>query len=140
MTYNGGTDWWALGTGFPLVSVWQLDLDPAHRVLAAGTHGRGAFDIIEPSVTAPALVLSKVDAGKPVGPGSNVDYTITLKNIGNADATGVDDHRSGARQHELRLGRGRRDVLREDRHVVRPFCSGRKQRRRSTSRSASRAP
>ena len=25
----------------------------------------------------------------PVGPGSTIDYTITLKNIGNADATGV---------------------------------------------------
>ena len=89
VTYNGGTDWWALGTGFPIIAVWQLDLDPAHRVLAAGTHGRGAFDIVEPTVTAPALVLSKVDAGKPVGPASHVDYTITLQNIGNADATGV---------------------------------------------------
>jgi uncharacterized repeat protein (TIGR01451 family) len=89
VTYNGGTDWWALGTGFPLVSVWQLDLDPGHRVLAAGTPGRGAFDMIEPTIAAPALVLSKVDAGRPVGPASNLDYTITLKNIGNADATGV---------------------------------------------------
>ena len=37
----------------------------------------------------PSLVLSKVDAGVPVGPGSNIDYTLTLRNIGNADATGV---------------------------------------------------
>jgi hypothetical protein len=47
VTYNGGTDWFALGTGFPLVAVWQLDIDWAHRVLAAGTHGRGAFDLID---------------------------------------------------------------------------------------------
>jgi len=88
VSYNGGTDWFALGTGFPIVAIWQLDLDPAHRVLAAGTHGRGAYDLID-TVSAPALVLSKVDAGAPVGPSSNVSYTITLKNIGNADATGV---------------------------------------------------
>ena len=38
---------------------------------------------------APALVLSKVDSGVPVGPASNLQYTITLKNIGNVAATGV---------------------------------------------------
>jgi uncharacterized repeat protein (TIGR01451 family) len=34
-------------------------------------------------------VLSKVDSGIPVGPSSQLQYTITLKNIGNAGATGV---------------------------------------------------
>jgi uncharacterized repeat protein (TIGR01451 family) len=38
---------------------------------------------------APALVLSKVDSGVPVGPASNLQYTITLRNIGNVAATGV---------------------------------------------------
>ena len=85
VTYNGGAHWTALGSGFPLVAVWQLDLDPSHRVLAAGTHGRGAYTVAD-AVSAPALVLSKVDAGKPVGPSSNVSYTIKLKNIGNAPA------------------------------------------------------
>jgi uncharacterized repeat protein (TIGR01451 family) len=56
--------------------------------LAAGTHGRGAYRLFD-SIAAPALVLSKVDAGTPVGPSSNVTYTLTLKNIGNAAATGV---------------------------------------------------
>jgi uncharacterized repeat protein (TIGR01451 family) len=90
VTYNGGATWAALGTAasFPLVAVWQLDLDPSHRVLAAGSHGRGAYYQVD-STTAPALVLSKVDAGDPVGPSSNVTYTLTLKNIGNAAATGV---------------------------------------------------
>ena len=37
----------------------------------------------------PALVVSKADAGVPVGAGSTIDYTITVNNIGNADATGV---------------------------------------------------
>jgi uncharacterized repeat protein (TIGR01451 family) len=89
VTYNGGVNWEPLGSGFPVVTIWQLDLDPSHRLMAAGTHGRGAFSMTDPSAAVPALVLSKVDAGNPVGPSSNVTYTLTLKNIGNAGATGV---------------------------------------------------
>ena len=89
VTYNGGANWAQLGSGIPNVSVWQLDLDTAHRLLAAGTHGRGAFRLADPSKAVPSLVLSKVDAGVPVGPSSNIDYTITLGNIGSSDATGV---------------------------------------------------
>src|SRR5438309_7870004 len=87
-SFDGGATWSALGTSFPIVAIWQLDLDPSHRLMAAGTHGRGAFSIQE-SRTIPALVVSKVDAGTPVGPSSNVTYTLTVKNIGNAAATGV---------------------------------------------------
>ena len=89
VTRDGGAKWTELGTKFPVVAIWQLDLDPGHRVIAAGTHGRGAFKITDTSAPKPALVLSKVDAGIPVGPGSNLTYTITVKNIGNAAATGV---------------------------------------------------
>jgi uncharacterized repeat protein (TIGR01451 family) len=91
VSYNGGTNWVPLDfkSTFPNVGVWQIDLDPYHRVIAAGTHGRGAFKIADNSTPVPSLVLTKVDAGIPVGPSSNLDYTITLKNIGNADATGV---------------------------------------------------
>jgi len=32
-------------------------------------------------------VISKADAGTPVGPGSNIDYTLTVGNIGNATVT-----------------------------------------------------
>ena len=88
VTYNGGRNWYALGTGFPTVSINQIQFDTFHRVIAAGTHGRSAFSI-QDSNTAPALVLTKTDAGIPVGPGSFLDYTITIHNIGNADATGV---------------------------------------------------
>jgi uncharacterized repeat protein (TIGR01451 family) len=88
VTYDGGGHWGPLGTGFPVVTIDQLDLDPSHRILAAGTHGRGAFRLAD-TVTVPSLVLSKVDAGIPVGPGSDLTYTLTLRNIGNADATGV---------------------------------------------------
>ena len=72
----------------PKVSVWQLDYDATNGVLAAGTHGRGAYTLTN-STPRPALVVSKVDAGTPVGPGSTIHYTITVRNIGNAAATGV---------------------------------------------------
>jgi uncharacterized repeat protein (TIGR01451 family) len=85
---NGGQKWFALGSGMPKVSVWQLDLDTAHAVLAAGTHGRGAYTLAT-GQNRPALIVSKADSGKPVGPDSTIDYTITVRNIGNADDTGV---------------------------------------------------
>src|SRR5262249_4729886 len=65
------------------------------RILAAGTHGRGAWRLQDTATATgavraiPSLVISKVDAGIPVGPGIDVDYMITLANIGTADATGV---------------------------------------------------
>ena len=88
VTYNGGVNWTALGTGFPIVAIWQLDLDASHRLLAAGTHGRVPFSLSD-AAAAPALVISKADAGVPVGPTSPLTYTITVKNEGNATATGV---------------------------------------------------
>jgi uncharacterized repeat protein (TIGR01451 family) len=88
VTYDGGANWARLGSGTPNVAVWQLDLDPYNRVLAAGTHGRGAWRLGD-STTVPSLVVSKIDAGVPVGPASQLTYTLTVKNIGNADATGV---------------------------------------------------
>ena len=88
VTYDGGAHWGPLGSGIPTVAVDQIDLDSYDRVIAAGTHGRGAWSLTD-ATKAPALVISKVDAGVPVGPASNIDYTITLRNIGNAAATGV---------------------------------------------------
>ncbi|HEV8596213.1 MAG TPA: hypothetical protein VGR23_00715 [Candidatus Dormibacteraeota bacterium] len=91
VTYNGGASWSLLGTAgtFPIVAIDQIDLDTYDRLIAAGTHGRGAFRLKDPSAAKPALVISKTDAGVPIGPGKNLDYTIKVSNIGNADATGV---------------------------------------------------
>jgi hypothetical protein len=91
VTYDGGANWSPLGASLPNVAIWQMDLNTTDtkRFLLAGTHGRGAFRVDDQSAPVPALVVSKVDAGVPVGPSSRVDYTLTLKNIGNADATGV---------------------------------------------------
>jgi len=88
MSTNGGQKWFALGSALPKVSVWQLDYDASHGVLAAGTHGRGAYTLTS-TAARPALVVSKADSGIPVGPGSTIHYTITVRNIGNAAATGV---------------------------------------------------
>jgi uncharacterized repeat protein (TIGR01451 family) len=87
-TTNGGRTWKRLGAGMPKVAVWQLDYDPSHATLAAGTHGRAAYTL-DTGVSTPALVVSTSDSGVPVGPGSQVHYTVTLRNIGNAPATGV---------------------------------------------------
>ncbi|TMC53219.1 MAG: DUF11 domain-containing protein [Chloroflexi bacterium] len=89
VTFNGGGRWYALGTGMPVVSVEQMNLDTFHRTLAGGTHGRGAWSLQDTSAAAPALVLSTVDAGLPVGPGSFIDYTLTVNNIGNGAAGNV---------------------------------------------------
>ena len=89
VTYDGGGTWYALGSGFPNVAIDQIDLDTYDRIIMAGTHGRGAYRLQDNAAAAPALVISKADAGVPVGPGSNLDYTITVRNIGNAAATGV---------------------------------------------------
>ncbi|HMC69473.1 MAG TPA: hypothetical protein VKJ07_09985, partial [Mycobacteriales bacterium] len=89
VTYNGGKNWYALGAGIPIVGVDQISLDTFHRVIAAGTHGRGAWTLNDSSAPAPALWLSTVDAGVPVGPASFIDYTLTVSNIGDAAATKV---------------------------------------------------
>ena len=47
------------------------------------------MDAQRPVSTAPALWVSKTDAGVPVGPGSFIDYTLTITNIGNGGATNV---------------------------------------------------
>ncbi|MFL6156541.1 MAG: hypothetical protein ACJ72D_10635, partial [Marmoricola sp.] len=88
LTTNGGHKWYALGTGMPKVAVWQMDYDATNGVLVAGTHGRGAYTLTN-TTARPALVVSKADSGRPVGPGSTIDYTITVRNIGNATASGV---------------------------------------------------
>ncbi len=88
VTYNGGHDWGSMGSGFPIVSIEELDLDTVHRTMAAGTHGRGAF-LMKDTVVAPAFDVSKVDAGVPIGPSSALTYSITLKNIGNGGGTAI---------------------------------------------------
>ncbi len=90
ITNDGGATWAPLGTGFPIVPVWQMDLDPLNRVLVAGTHGRGAFRLTDAATLMPALVLSKTYPDVPVGPDSDVSFTLKIENIGNTAATGIE--------------------------------------------------
>lgn len=85
---NAGRVYKRLGDGIPKVASWQLDYDATNGVLLNGTHGRGAYTLQNRDAS-PAFVISKSDTGKPVGPGSTIDYTITVKNIGNDTAKNV---------------------------------------------------
>jgi uncharacterized repeat protein (TIGR01451 family) len=91
VSINGGTTWQRLGTGMPKVATWQLDYDASHALLISGTHGRGSYTL-NTGASAPGLIVSKSDSGKPVGPGSTINYTISIRNVGNAAATGVTIH------------------------------------------------
>ncbi len=90
VTTDGGGTWQRLGADMPKVATWQLDFDPSHRLLATGTHGRGAYTLTDSArQQAPALIVAKSDDGTPVGPGTDLHYRISVRNAGNADATGV---------------------------------------------------
>ena len=114
---NAGHSWKRLGSGMPKVAVWQLDYDASHGVLAAGTHGRGAYTLQNRNAL-PALVVSKVDSGVPVGPGRNIDYTVTVKNLGNAAATGVTVRDPVPARTTLRLRRLRRAAAQRRRRLA----------------------
>ncbi len=45
VTHNGGRRWKPLGRGMPSFQVKDLDLNTTYGVLAAGTHGRGMWEI-----------------------------------------------------------------------------------------------
>jgi hypothetical protein len=42
---DGGTTWGRLGVGMPHAQVLDLSLNPSLEILAAGTHGRGLFEL-----------------------------------------------------------------------------------------------
>jgi len=88
VTTNAGRSYHRLGRGIPQVAVDQLDYDATNGVLLASTHGRGAYTLANRGKS-PALVVSTSDSGTPVGPASTIDYTVTVKNIGNGFAQDV---------------------------------------------------
>lgn len=87
---DDGATWNPMGTGFPIVTVWQLALNSFTRQIVAGTHGRGAWKITDVTpTTQPALQISKSIPDVPVGPGSVMQYNVTVSNYGNITATNV---------------------------------------------------
>ena len=88
VTHDHGATWALLGTGLPRAAIWQESYDPSRGLLVAGTHGRGAWTL-DTGIVSPALVAQISDPGTPVGPGVDLPYTITVRNVGNAPATDV---------------------------------------------------
>jgi len=89
VSYDRGRNWSYLGgRSHAVVGIWQLDLDPRHGTLLSGTHGRGAYGMVD-AAPRPALALDVADAGIPIGPGSDITYDLTIRNLGTGDATGV---------------------------------------------------
>ena len=86
VTTDGGATWTTLGNGLPNVAVASLSLTRAARVLRAGSHGRGVWEIAIPlsrPTLAPrieALAPSTSDAGGPA-------FTLTATGAGFVPAT-----------------------------------------------------
>lgn len=90
VSHNNGASWSILGSGFPIVDVVQMALNPFTRQLVAATHGRGVWSITDAvATTLPALQISKSSPTSPVGPGSTLQYTLKVENHGNITATNV---------------------------------------------------
>jgi uncharacterized repeat protein (TIGR01451 family) len=83
---DGGTTWSRFGQGMPATEVHYLELLPQAQggVLAAGTFGRGAYEISAPAeptltITGPATATE----------GDDLTYTVTVSNNTPADASNV---------------------------------------------------
>jgi hypothetical protein len=84
---NGAnTKWFRLGGNMPNAMVLQMAYDPAHNILAAGTHGRGMFEIlIEPTfhittITPPGNLTEGTSTG-------NLTVATFLTNAANPQAS-----------------------------------------------------
>ena len=86
-TADGGTTWNSVGTGLPNSYVTGLALDAKTRILRAGTHGRGMWDLQLP--TPPAFTVSP---GSVTFVSQTINTTsaaqiISVTNISNASMT-----------------------------------------------------
>ena len=136
VTYNGGKSWQAAGHRLPDRRDLAAQPRPGQPQPRAPAPTDAAPGPCTTPPTVPALVVSKADTGVPVGPGSQIDYTITVRNIGNADATGVTitDPIPANTTFTQRRRRWHARPWQGQGHVERADHRGRRQRRRSTSR------
>ena len=64
---NTGTSWSPLGTGLPNAQVFQIALNTNYHTLAAGTHGRGMWEILTnqaPSLSINDVTVTEGNAGQ----------------------------------------------------------------------------
>ncbi len=45
VSFNNGTSWEALGSGLPVISVYDMKIHPTNNYLAIGTHGRSMYKL-----------------------------------------------------------------------------------------------
>ena len=74
VTHDLGSTWSTLSTGLPNAQVFQLILNTNYSTLAAGTHGRGMWEILTQAVT-PTNVTS-TNANGTYGSGATLTLTI----------------------------------------------------------------
>ena len=74
---NTGTSWSPLGTGLPNAQVFQIALNTNYHTLAAGTHGRGMWEILTQGV-ATATTTTLTSSVNPSILGQSVTFTATV--------------------------------------------------------------
>jgi subtilisin-like proprotein convertase family protein len=55
-----GSNWSKFGAGLPTVQVRDLEYSPTTKILAAGTHGRGVWEILTATPTTPGVIAGAV--------------------------------------------------------------------------------
>jgi uncharacterized repeat protein (TIGR01451 family) len=86
-TTDGGNTWNRYATALPNVRVTDLELNTSLNILAAGTYGRGLWEIsVAPSSADLAISVS---AASSVAEGGTITYSITITNNGPATASSV---------------------------------------------------
>jgi uncharacterized protein (TIGR03437 family) len=88
VTTNGGATWSTLGNGLPNVAVASLSLTRGARVLRAGSHGRGVWEIAIP-IARPSLG-PKIDSLSPArGDAGGAAFTLTATGSGFVAGTSI---------------------------------------------------
>jgi hypothetical protein len=82
---DGGANWVPFGAGLPRSAVFDLALQNANRILRAGTHGRGVWEI-SIAAAAPAVQFSSSTYSVTKGDPNNPRVNITVNRSG--DTTG----------------------------------------------------
>lgn len=85
VSFNSGQSWEFLGTGFPMVSVYDFKIHPTAYYLVAGTHARSMYKIDLTQVVGINSGVSSIAEGyalnqnypNPFNPVTNISYTIS---------------------------------------------------------------
>jgi photosystem II stability/assembly factor-like uncharacterized protein len=81
-TNDGGTTWSTLVTGLPNVAVLGLGLQESNRLLFAGTHGRGVWELSIPAVALTGTTTTVASNANPSVFGQSVTFTATVTKTG----------------------------------------------------------